>query len=182
MQKKWRKVDKNSHFATDHTPSNQKIPYKALEKFIKIFQKEYKVNLSDVLQSLKETVPEEIGIPTSVFNTKLSSFETICKYLKENLNLQYNEIARLLNRDERTIWTTYRNASRKLKSQLLVKKTRLSIPISVIANRKLSVLEAIVSYLKKFDLTYKEIADLLKRDERNIWTVHSRAKKKWKTS
>ncbi|MAG15992.1 hypothetical protein CMO88_02940 [Candidatus Woesearchaeota archaeon] len=158
-----------------------KIPYKALEKFVKIFQKEYKVDLSEVLKELKE-IPKEIEVPASVFSRKLSSLETICKYLKENLGLSYHEIAELLNRNDRTIWITYRNASKKVKSKFVVKDTKLMIPVSVIANRKLSVLEAIVSYLRKLKLTYHKIAVILKRDQRNIWTVHSRAKKKWKNS
>jgi len=99
--------------------------------------------------------------------------------LKENTEFSYNEIAELINRNDRTIWVTYRNASRKLRGRLTVRKG-LTIPVSVIANRKLSVLEAVVTYLKQFKLTYHEIAIMLKRDERNIWTVHNRAKKKWK--
>jgi len=43
----------------------------------------------------------------------------------------------------------------------------------------LSVLGAIVSYLKdNFNLRYSEIAALLNRDERNMWTAYNRAKKK----
>ena len=176
MRKKRGKVAKTSDFSKD------KIPYQALEKFIKIFQKEYKVDLSEVLEALKKEVPKEIHIPISIFNKELSSLESVSKYLKENLSLSYHEIAELLNRNDRTIWITYRNASRKLKSRFVVRKSRFQIPVSVIADRKLSVLEAIVSHLKQFNLTYREIAVMLKRDERNIWTVHNRAKKKWKTS
>jgi len=178
MRKNSKKTDKTSHFSKKH--SDSEVPYETLEKYIKNFQKEYKVDLNEVLNALKKVAPKEILIPVSIFNRKLSSLETICKYLRENLNLNYHEIAQLLNRNERTIWITYRNASRKLKSKLVVRKTEFSIPVSVIADRKLSVLESIVGYLKSFDLTYHEIADMLKRDERNVWTVHNRAKKKWK--
>ena len=179
MQKKREKVDKSSYFSTNYSPQ-QEAPFEALSKVVEVFQKEFKVNMSEVLEMLKKgAAPKEILIPVSVFNKKLGSLETVCKYMKENLGLTYHEIAKLLDRNQRTIWVTCRNASRKLKAGLIVEEG-LAIPVSVIANRKLSVLESIVWHLKQQNRTYREIAELLKRDERNIWTVHDRAKKKWK--
>ncbi|MAG50254.1 hypothetical protein CL621_01275 [archaeon] len=59
------------------------------------------------------------------------------------------------------------------------KEEYISIPSHVLKDRTLSVLEALVEYLKeKQNLTYHEISILINRDERNIWTVYSRAKKK----
>ncbi len=52
------------------------------------------------------------------------------------------------------------------------------IPSSIFRDRSVSVLEAIVEYLKGRDMTYHEIAILLNRDDRTIWTVYSRTKKK----
>ena len=120
------------------------------------------------------------SLPISIFNNKeLSCLETIVKYLKEELNLRYHEIALLLNRNDRTIWATYNIASKKRKEKLSVKESKFFIPVSVFKNRKLSVLEVLVSYLKdNFNLRYSEIAVLLARDERNIWTVYNRYKKK----
>ena len=37
------------------------------------------------------------------------------EYLKDKLNLTYHEIAVLLNRDDRTIWTCYNIAKKKRK-------------------------------------------------------------------
>ena len=55
----------------------------------------------------------------------------------------------------------------------------LLIPSSILKDRTLSVLESIVEYLKeKRNLSYHEIAELLGRDDRTIWTVYDRAKKK----
>ena len=55
------------------------------------------------------------------------------------------------------------------------------IPVSIFSKEKLSPFETIVTYLKeKQGLNYHEIGSLLNRDERNIWTVYSRARKKWK--
>ncbi|GAF99559.1 unnamed protein product, partial [marine sediment metagenome] len=55
----------------------------------------------------------------------------------------------------------------------------LNIPSYIFKDRTLSVLEAIVKYLKEERmLSYHEIAVLLKRDDRTIWTVYNRVKKK----
>ena len=60
-------------------------------------------------------------------------------------------------------------------------KSSISIPSSIFKDRSLSVLEAITEYLKdKKSLTYHEIAVLLNRDDRTIWTCYQRAKKKRK--
>jgi len=56
-----------------------------------------------------------------------------------------------------------------------------SIPVSILQDRNISVLENIAVYLKDtFGLTYHNIAVLLNRDDRTIWTVYQRAKKKKK--
>ncbi len=55
----------------------------------------------------------------------------------------------------------------------------LVIPAHVLRDRKLSALESIIEYLKEIrKLNYHEISILLNRDERNIWTMYNRAKKK----
>ena len=52
----------------------------------------------------------------------------------------------------------------------------IAIPIEVIQDRELSALEAIVVYLKEqHHLTYSQIAVMLKRDDRTIWTTYKRA-------
>jgi len=55
----------------------------------------------------------------------------------------------------------------------------ITIPVSVIADRSLATLESVVEYLKEVqNLSYHQIAELLQRDDRTVWTVYSRAKKK----
>lgn len=58
--------------------------------------------------------------------------------------------------------------------------SHISIPTHIFrSSDSLAVLESIVLYLKdERGLSYHEIGVLLNRDERNIWTVYSRAKKK----
>jgi hypothetical protein len=62
---------------------------------------------------------EEILIPSSIFiDRKLSVLEILVEYLKEKRNLNYHQIASLLNRDDRTIWTVYNRAKKKRLNQI----------------------------------------------------------------
>ncbi|MFC1754021.1 hypothetical protein ACFL96_11635 [Thermoproteota archaeon] len=55
----------------------------------------------------------------------------------------------------------------------------IPLPSMIFKDRAVSVLEAIVEYMKdNLDLTFHDIAKLLNRDDRTVWTVYSRAKKK----
>jgi len=138
------------------------------------------VSSKEIIELIKKgEKPETVKIPVHIFNNKLSSLETIVKYLKENLSLKYSEIAKLLNRNDRTIWTTYSNSKKKLSKKFAIKENKFFIPVSVISNRSLSVLESIVCYLKDdCNLKYSQIALILHRDQRTIWTVHNRGGRK----
>jgi len=53
------------------------------------------------------------------------------------------------------------------------------VPCSVFKDRRMSLFEALVKYLRENEkLSFKEISVLLNRDTRNIWTVYNRGKKK----
>ena len=93
----------------------------------------------------------------------------------ENLGMTYHKIAELLNRDQRTIWTAHKKASKKLSSIIKVKETEIFIPITILENRKLTILESVIVYLKQEGLKYSEIAELLDRDQRNIRTIYLKA-------
>ncbi len=57
----------------------------------------------------------------------------------------------------------------------------LEIPVSLFLDRSLSVFEILTEFLKEtHNLSYHKIAVLTNRDERTIWTVYSRTKKKRK--
>jgi len=121
---------------------------------------------------------KEITIPVSIFNETLGPLESIVKYLKENLNLSFEDMAKYLYRTKSLMLLTYKNSNKKFKNKLDI-KSNYSIPISIFSNFKLSVLESIVKYLKETEnLSYHNIAVLLKRDDRTIWTIYSRCLKK----
>lgn len=154
-----------------------------LKEFLKVFinhlKHEHRLT-TEKIGGLFAKIPSKDLLPISIFNNKeLSCLETIVKYLKEELKLRFHEIALMLNRDDRTIWTTYNVACKKRKERLHLKEPKFLIPVSVLTDRKFGVLEAIVGYLKdNFNLRYSEIAFLINRDERNIWTVYNHFKKK----
>ncbi len=180
------KFGKNS----EKFPKNDSQAYLTQDKSFQILKlaldeikQKYNLSAGEILGFVeKKPVPREIMIPVSVFEIpKLSALEAVCKYLKEDLDLSFAKIADLTKRDNRTIWATYRNASRNVKEKLQFKQSKFFIPVSALANRKLSVMESIVSFLKdKFGLRYTEIAHLLNRNERNIWTVYNKFRKKLK--
>jgi hypothetical protein len=139
-----------------------------LTKFAELFQKE----------NLLEKAKKEFFVPDSVFSSKLTILESFVKYLKENSKLDYKSISNIVGRDQRNIWQIYNSAKKKSASRFSDKQIKLMIPASVLSNKKFSALENIAAYLKESGHTYHETAVILKRDDRTIWTVYSRYKKK----
>lgn len=54
----------------------------------------------------------------------------------------------------------------------------IDIPSDIFRDRSLSVLEVLVEHLKDKGMSFHEIAELINRDDRTIWTVYNRARKK----
>ncbi|MBW2990753.1 hypothetical protein KY348_03545 [Candidatus Woesearchaeota archaeon] len=119
---------------------------------------------------------DEIYLPSTIFQNKLTPLQTIVKYLKENLNKSNKQIALLLNRDPRATWLTYKSIEKK--KAFLFEETEVQIPVSIFKDRRISTLEALAQFLRNLGMKYSEIARLLNKDPRTIWTVCSRAKKK----
>jgi hypothetical protein len=129
-------------------------------------------------ETLKKILGKEF-IPLLVFRTnKLAPLEALVKYLKEELSLSYHEIAVLTARNDRTIWKTYKNASKK-EEKNDYSASEIFIPAEVFASRKLSILESLISHLiEKKKLRMPKIASIIGKDNRMLWTIYARAKKK----
>ena len=57
---------------------------------------------------------EEVLISSSVFKDRsVSVLEVLVEYLKDKKNLSFHQIAMLLNRNDRTIWTVYNRTKTK---------------------------------------------------------------------
>lgn len=173
-----RKKDKNlvkDRFFSSLNFEND-IEFLKLKESIEKIKAKYKISSSDILNKIEK---KEILIPCEIFSNKLSALETICKYLKENINLTNKEISLLINRNERTIWQAYNSSLDKYKEKFEIKYSKYYIPVSILNDRNYAVLESIVKYLKEIqNLKYHEIAVLLKRNDRTIWTVYQRSLKK----
>ncbi len=61
----------------------------------------------------KLDVNSSFFIPAHVFGKELSPFESIVEYLREHKRLKNHEIAKLLQRSDKTIWTAYNRAKNK---------------------------------------------------------------------
>lgn len=122
---------------------------------------------------------KEISVPVGIFsNDALSSLEAIVKYLKEDSKLKFSKIAKLLNRSNKTIWATYHNAIKKMPSPFADLSRDIMIPASAISNRSYSTLESVVGFIKNLDYSNHEVALMLHLDDRTIWTIWDRVKKK----
>ena len=120
-------------------------------------------------------------IPVSIFdNDKLSIFESVAKYMHENLKLKFVAIASMLNRSDKTIWTTYSKSRKKMPESFSSVSSDINVPIEKFSDRTFTVFECLVAYLKDSGLANHEIAVMLHRDDRTIWSVYDRAKKKAK--
>ncbi len=63
---------------------------------------------------IKVIEDEFLGIPLEILhNSKLSTLEIVVKYLRDEIGMSWNIIADRLNRDYKTVWTTYRRAIKK---------------------------------------------------------------------
>jgi len=74
-------------------------------RYLHRLKHEYKLSYEEVVELLtkaeQKLKKKEILIPISVFDNKeLSAFETLCKYLKEELKFSYHKSAILLRRDD----------------------------------------------------------------------------------
>lgn len=176
-----------NNYLSQFSSYNKLIPQEKINKILvdKEMQKlkEAIILLSDKYnltpKDLTSIVDENIEIPSSIYQEKkISTLEITVKYLKEELHLRYSQISKILNRDERTVWTTYNNTLKKTKSRLIIEKSIL-IPIKVLSTRKYSILESITEYLKETQgLRFSQISRILSLDQRTIWTCYHRIQKK----
>ena len=122
------------------------------------------------------------SIPSYILqNRNYTILEAVIVYLKERRKLSFRKIASLIQRDLRYVYNSYQNAKEKqLVTEYRISGNFIHIPIEVIADEKLAALESVVKFLKeKHSLSFSEIAKLLDRDDRTVWTVYKRAVEKY---
>lgn len=71
-------------------------------------------NMENYSNKKKSRLPSKFYLDFSIFrNNKLTTFEAIVKYLKEEKGFTYRKIGLILGRDERNIWTVYNRGKKK---------------------------------------------------------------------
>lgn len=121
------------------------------------------------------SIQEERFVPLSIISGK-SSLEALVLYLKDFSELRFNDIAKLLNRDQRTIWVTYANAKKKKLVLDIENSSQLMLPLNIFYSRNFSVLENIVLYLRTtHSLSFNQISDLIGKNYQTVRTVYKRA-------
>jgi len=117
-------------------------------------------------------------VPVSIFSQEPPPLESLVKFLIETKHMTVKDVASRLNRNFKTIWTTYHNSrSKKLKLEY----SELTIPLQTFSKIKFSILESLTGYLLEKGLSISEISRLLNKDIRTIWTCQSRFMVKKKT-
>lgn len=147
------------------------------QNLLEEIKQRYNLTEQQLTQLLKE---KSETIPIHIFNNQtLSALEAIVKYLKENKNLKHSKIAKKLNRNIKTIWATYQKAKQKQSEGFEEKESGITIPLTIFCDRTLSILEHITNHLKEdYNLNNAEIAKLLNRSPKTVWTTYQRAKEK----
>jgi len=155
-------VDTNlvSRYFSSASNNNQDI-ISILEAVIKEYKKKESIN----------------RIPITIFsNKKFGVLEALVKYLKESTDLSYHEIAEILHRDDRTIWTTYKKACKKEKELFHTIKNVDTIDPKIFSDRKQAPLKALITHLKGRGMTLKQISLALNRSYKNIWLTNKKKK------
>ncbi len=166
--------EKNAETQNQDSKSYKKI----LELFVDYLEKEHDFSEEEIATFTSKM--QEPKIPVSIFCKKLGALETISKFLIENKELKKRDTARLLNRDPKTIWSTYEKAKKKFPERFAQKsKDDIQIPVSKFNNRKFSTLEILVTCLREeHGLSFKEISKMLGRSPGTLGTAYFRANKK----
>ena len=129
----------------------------------------------DIIQAFSKSDTPRDGFPASIFSTELTPFESICTFLVEQRSMKYKDIAQLVHRDTAIVGITYRRARKKHPAALPM-HSEVIVPFDIFSER-MTLFESIVLHLTKTH-TVAQIAALLNRKYRTIWTGYSRARKK----
>jgi len=158
-----------------NSPDDSRRLLRSILKFMKDSQG---LSLSELIKIYSESEKDH-AIPVSIFAGVLSPSESVCKYLKENRHLSFHDIAAMLERDDRSIWTSYSRASGKMKTPFVIEDQDIVIPSQIFRDRSKSILENVVYFLKaNYSFSNSKIAGLLNKHPSAIATVAKRAENK----
>jgi len=149
-------------------------------------EKKYNISKEELLKVAEDKRSKNSNLlntmPLSILRSpKLSSLESIVKFLRENRRLSYDSIGKLLDRNPKTLAVTYAVAHKKMHESFSKEfdEDVERIPFKVFSKR-LSILECICVYLKSQNNSYAKISRMINKNQRTVWTVCHRAEFKLK--
>lgn len=159
---------------------SKKIPETEIELVKTLIDKissTYNISQEDLINKL--SAPND-SIDAAAFSIDaLSPTEVLVKYLREKKFNKFSDIARFLKRSQNTIQTTYNNAQKKHPKVLSFSNSNINVPLSIFSNKKFTIFESLVRYLRDSkNMTNRDIAHILKKSNKTIWTVYNRSKLK----
>ena len=156
----------------------EEIKSELIRKALDELNHDHDIGSADVFKYLREKKSSE-KIPVYIFRQGISPLQAAVKFLVENLFFRFNEIANLLNRDERTIWSTYNSVRIRYPGTIKEEYCEHYVDLDVFRDRNFSFLENLCMHLReRYSLRYCKIAEILGKDERTIWTACRRAELK----
>jgi len=158
--------------------SPQKDALNMLQLLLEHLQNHYNIAPEEALRLIKEK--EDLSVPLSVFERfELTFLEALVKYLHENLSMRFSQIAKSLNKNPVSIWGCYKKSKAKHPNQFSPDLSKGEVPLVIFTSKKYTISEALVHYLsQERKMRYIDIAKLLNRDSRTIWSLARRALKK----
>lgn len=185
-----RNRDKDSNSSKNYTNQGALKSSSPEESFLlnlindssKILKEKYEYSDEQLYELFIKGKEEALLIPVSIFSAKLAPAEALIKYLKETHDLNYHEIAVLINRNERSVWASYQRSVKKMPSNFKISEEML-VPVSIFQDNKFSILECLISYLKDVkQMKNSKIAAMISKNPNNIWTIYNRKKSKEKAN
>ena len=144
----------------------------------KLFSEYTDKGLINTIEIVLKEYKDHNSIPLNIYSDKkLGILESTVKYLKENSNLSYHEIAIILNRDDRTIWATYRKTLKKHEDKFSISSGGETVDPDIFSNRDIAPLGALIAHLKNKGMTLKNISLALNRSYKNIWMTDNKRDK-----
>ncbi|MBR9677595.1 hypothetical protein GOV04_05640 [Candidatus Woesearchaeota archaeon] len=138
---------------------------------------DYQITPADIIKQLAE--PTDTIDAAAFSNKLLSPTQVLVKCLRENKFSKLADIARFLKRNQNTIQTTYKKAQEKQPSKITYRSSLYKVPLEVFSTKQFTVFESLVKYLRESEnLSNKQIASLLSKSNKTIWTVYARTKTK----
>jgi hypothetical protein len=135
--------------------------------------------LQQFIDGYRELATSAPSVPIGIFgNPELGILQALTIYLHEIRNQSFHEIARLLDRNDRTIWASYHQGKEQGLTQPNA-NNQLQVPVALFSNRKVGPLQALVYYLRsERKLTRAQIAGLLSRSYTTIYLTEKNAIKR----